>query len=70
MAGSTAQDERLTLLMDPADRWFIWDAQIDEPLTAKGDIISSPDRGEMAFVLEIFQAFHTLLGSLQHRPGI
>jgi len=70
VTGSAAQQERLTLLLDPANRWFIWDAYIDEPLTAKGDIISSADRAEMAFVLEIFREFHARLPPRYQDTGI
>ncbi|MGB3643500.1 MAG: hypothetical protein WBA15_03390 [Mesorhizobium sp.] len=66
MKRATVQESRLSLLMDPTDRWFIWDVQIDEPLSAKGNIISGTDYDEMAFVLTIFQKFHSL--SAPHQP--
>ena len=59
MTSSRAPEQRrFELLMGPDNRWFVWDVDLNEPLTARGDIISSFDRDEMAFVMRLFEIFH------------
>jgi hypothetical protein len=44
------QEDRFILLLDPMDRWIIWDCLLDEPVSENGGVGPTRDHGFMEMI--------------------